>query len=70
MAKLKFEAEMPAKHLREFMQALRDAECRHFEEIKIAYWIDAPEMPLEEVETVFRSIRPPFDLQQTVRFQS
>jgi len=70
MAKLTLEAEMPAKLLQEFLQAMRNAECKHFDEIVLAVWIDAPECKTGEAERIFRSITPPYSQTQTVRFKS
>jgi hypothetical protein len=69
MAKVMFEAEMPAKHLQEFLQALRDAECKHFNEIVVKYSVDAPDVPVEQARALFASIKPPFDDLQIGRLQ-
>lgn len=61
MAKVMFEAEMPTKYLQEFLQALRDAECKHFNEIMVKYSVNAPEVPAEKAREIFASIKPPFD---------
>jgi hypothetical protein len=61
MAKLILEAEMPKHLLREFLQALRDAECKHFHEIMVKYRIEGKECTVEEAEKIFRSIQPPYD---------
>lgn len=67
MATLRLEAEMPAELVREFLQTIRDAECKHFAEIVLAVWIDAPECTLGEAERIFRSITPPYSQTQIVR---
>jgi hypothetical protein len=49
-----------AKIMLEAEQAIRDAECKHFDEIKVGVSIEYREASVEEAEALFASIRPPY----------
>jgi hypothetical protein len=65
---IKLAIEMPDELLGAFMQHIRDFDVKHWDDVLVAYTVDAAgAMKLEEIEAVFASIKPPFDYQFTVR---
>lgn len=57
--------QLTKEELQVLLQAIRDAEQRAFKEKEIQIFVSAPELKIEEMEEILRSVKPGFAMIQT-----
>ena len=61
-------ASMTAERLQDFLQNLRDFDMKHDSEIPFQIVANCPTMTSEEIESIYKSIKPPMPFHGTVKF--